>query len=214
MKMMLHNLKQKLLLVKNKIEWRKANNHNCTSIKTNVPANIAQIGNYTYGRLNIHYYNTDIEHLSIGNYCSIADNVHFFLAGEHDYKNLLTFPFKNRLSQYKINESTSKGPIVIDDDVWIGYGAIILSGVHIGQGAVIGAGSIVAKDVPPYAIYAANRIISKRFSDEITEKLMKVDYSKLMLHSVNENVDLFYKHITSENIDDILRCLENITRKE
>ena len=211
MKMMLYILKQKILLAKNKIEWRKANRHNYTSIEIGVPANIAQIGNYTYGKLKIHYYKTDKEYLSIGNYCSIADNVHFFLAGGHDYKNLLTYPFKNRISHYNIRESTSKGPIVIDDDVWIGYGAIILSGVHIGQGAVIGAGSVVAKDIPPYAIYAANRIISKRFSDEIVEKLLKVDYSKLMFSAVEKDVDLFYEHISSENIDDVLQRLENIT---
>ena len=79
---------------------------------------------------------------------------------------------------------------------------------------MIGAGYVVAKDVPPYAIYAANRIISKRFSDEIVEKLLKVDYSKLMFSAVEKDVDLFYEHISSENIDDVLHCLENITKEE
>ena len=211
---MLHDLKGKRILAKNKKKWRKANKHNYTSIEISVPANIAQIGNYTYGKLNIHYYGTQVERLVIGNFCSIADNVHFFLAGGHDYKNLLTYPFKNHLSHYKIRESISKGPIIIDDDVWIGYGAIILSGVHIGQGAVIGAGSVVAKDIPPYAIYVSNRIISKRFSDEMIEKLLKVDYNKLSFHAVEKNVDLFYEHIDSEKIDDVLQRLDNMTKEE
>ena len=210
----MYELKKKIQLAYNKMKWRKENKHNLTSIEISVPTNIAEIGNFTYGKLNIHYYKTDTEHLRIGNFCSVADNVHFFLAGGHDYKNLLTYPFKNRLSQYKIMESTSKGPIIIDDDVWIGYGVIILSGVHIGQGAVIGAGSVVAKDVPPYSIYAGNRIISRRFSDEIIEKLLMVDYSKLTFQAVENNIDLFYKHINSENIDDVLQCFKKITEEE
>lgn len=71
------------------------------------------------------------------------------------------------------HEATSKGDIVVKDDVWIGYGSIILSGVHIGQGAVIAAGSVVSHDVPPYAIVGGvpARLIKYRFSEEMTKKL-------------------------------------------
>ena len=71
----------------------------------------------------------------------------------------------------------TKGPIIVEDDVWIGFGSIILSGVRIGKGSVIGAGSVVSKDVPPYSIYAGNKVIRPRFKDEeVVDYLHSLDY--------------------------------------
>ena len=78
------------------------------------------VGRYTYGKLNIHSFLNENEYLRIGSFCSIADDVHFFTGGNHRYNCMMTYPFKNKLSKNKIYEATTKGPIVIEDDVWIG----------------------------------------------------------------------------------------------
>ena len=176
-------------------KWRAMNPHNETSVGTNVPLSLLSVGRYTYGKLNVRSYHSSNEGLKIGSYCSIARDVNFILGGGHDYHNIMTFPLKNKLSQGKYLEATSKGPITIDDDVWIGYGAMILSGVHIGQGAVIGAGSVVAKDIPPYAIYAGGKIVRYRFPEEIINELLKIDFSKLTLEDVRNHLDVFYRPV-------------------
>lgn len=86
--------------------------------------------------------------------------------------------------EYIINSGGVKSPkwnvnIVVEDDVWIGYDALILPGVTIGRGSIIGARSVVTKDIPPYSVYAGTRIVKSRFSDKIIEKLMRIDYSKV-----------------------------------
>lgn len=80
-----------------------------------------------------------------------------------------------------IREAYSNGPIVVSDDVWSGIDTMVMSGVTIGQGAVVAARSVVVKDVPPYAIVGGNpaKIIKYRFSSEIIEKLLKVNFKKL-----------------------------------
>lgn len=73
------------------------------------------------------------------------------MSGEHNYSCFSTYPFHRYVIDGSF-ESISKGPIILEDDVWIGENCIILSGVKIGQGAVIAAGAIVTNDIPPYAI--------------------------------------------------------------
>lgn len=94
-------------------------------------------------------------------------------------------------------DSISKGDIIIQDDVWIGYGAIILSGVKIGKGAVIGAGCVVAKDVKPYEIVIGNpmRSLGNRFDDEIISKLINIDYNSFNKTFLLENLDVFYSGV-------------------
>ncbi len=95
-------------------------------------------------------------------------------------------------------EAKTKGDIIVDDDVWIGYGATILSGVHIGQGAVVAAGAVVSKDVPPYAIVGGvpAKVIKYRFNQEMIHELLNVDYSKLTKKMVEEHVGDLYKPLT------------------
>ena len=94
-------------------------------------------------------------------------------------------------------EAFSKGDIFIDDDVWIGYRSTIMSGIHIGRGAVIAAGSVVTKDVPPYAIVGGvpAKVIKYRFDNEIREFASRVDYNKFDKDFVRENLDLLYKEV-------------------
>ena len=81
--------------------------------------------------------------------------------------------------------------------MWIGYRATILSGVHIGQGAVIAAGAVVTKDVPPYAIVGGvpARVIKFRFGEEVLTRLGKLDYSKLSEIWIKEHIDELYETV-------------------
>ena len=106
-------------------------------------------------------------------------------------------------------EAFSKGNIVVEDDVWIGYGATILSGVHIGRGAVIAAGAVVTKDVDAYAIVGGipARILRYRFPEEIREKVSRLNFEKFNLNQVKKSLGLLYSPVDSENIDEIIRRL-------
>ncbi len=93
-------------------------------------------------------------------------------------------------------EAKSKGSIIIEDDVWLGYGCMILSGVKISKGSVIGSGAVVAKDIPPYSIVVGNpgQVIKKRFSDDKITELLKIDLLEYFDKNKN-NLDLLYQKI-------------------
>lgn len=114
--------------------------------------------------------------LTIGSYCSIGPGVLFLCKVDHPLDYPSTFPFRTLLwnKNQGNKDATTKGPIQLGHDVWIGARAIILSGVTIGTGAVVAAGAVVTKDVPPYAIVGGNpaRLIRKRFDDGRIEKLL------------------------------------------
>ena len=178
------------ITMKNK-RWRKLNRHNKTCIKSIFPFECVQVGNYTYGDLIVKYYRTEYEKLVIGNFCSIGPNVEFYLGGEHNYKNVSTYPLKSILF-CTTWETISKGPIIIEDDVWIGANCIVLSGVTIGQGAIIGAGSVVSTDIPPYSIYANSKIIKYRFDLETCKKLLEFDFSRLTKNDILDHIEQMY----------------------
>lgn len=161
-KQIIHKIVDAFKLYLFQIKWLSDNKRNNTKAGTVFPSDRVSVGHHTYGTLNVYSYNSANEKLKIGCYCSIAGNVRFLLGGEHSYKALSTYPFREYFSPEKENTLT-KGPIVIGDDVWIGRDTLILSGVSIGKGAVIAAGSVVAKDVPPYGIYINGEVRKYRF---------------------------------------------------
>ena len=174
------DLKVHLSLICFRKEWRALNSHNGTSAVNMFPVEKVSVGNATYGGLKVLAFDNPAEKLSIGSYCSIAESVTFLLGGEHGYQTLSTFPVWSHVLGYGSNGVTpSKGPIIVEDDVWIGYGATILSGVTIGKGSIIAAGSVVAKDVPPYAIWAGHKVIKYRFPDEIIDQIIDTDLAKI-----------------------------------
>ena len=161
------------------------------------------VGKGSYGELNVVDFGNEHK-LIIKNYVSIAQQVTFILDAGHYTDRISTYPFKVKSLKIQKQEAFGKGDIVIDDDVWIGYGAIIMSGVTIGQGAVIAAGAVVTKDVEPYAIVGGvpAKLIKKRFSDEIIETLMKIDYLRLTRKSIAENIDKLYQELNNvEQLD-------------
>ena len=115
-----------------------------------------------------------------------------------------TYPFRVGILGDKI-EAFGKGDITVDDDVWIGFGATILSGVHIHQGAVVAAGAVVSKDVPPYAIVGGTpaKVIRYRFEKPVIDFLLTLDYGKLDEELIRQYVDELYKPIGGMKLDDI-----------
>ena len=191
--------------------WRSINQHNMTNIieDTRRYKDII-VGKGTYGDINASIHGVGDEKLIIGNYCSIAPGVRFIVSSDHSYKGLSTYPFKVWNLDYDW-EAKSKGSIIVNDDVWICANAIILSGVTIGQGAIIGAGAVVTKNVPPYAIVVGNpaKIIKYRFEPEIIEKLLTFDFSKLTEERIKKIGTKLYKEITKENVDELLKEFSN-----
>ena len=191
-----------------KDKWRKKNKHNFTVAYDVFNIKKVEVGKGTYGSLNVHTYGNNKEKLIIGNFCSISDSVDFILGGNHRYSTITTFPVRNKLIDNE-NESICKGPIIIKDDVWIGFGCKILSGVEIGQGSIIAAGSVVTRNVEPYAIYGGvpAKLIKMRFNDSIIKKLMTLDYTNVdvdKLIKLNEELD---KEINDKNVDKIIKKL-------
>lgn len=138
-----------------------------------------QIGEWTYGNPIIRKGDSTTR-LEIGKYCSIASGVQILLGGEHRKDWVTTYPFNVIFPEAKSIEGhpASKGDISIGNDVWIGLNAIILSGVQIGNGAIVGAGSVIVKNVPAYSIVAGNpsRVLGFRFPIEIIEELEKIQW--------------------------------------
>lgn len=195
--MLLYYLKRQI----NKYKWRKQNKNNFTRYN-NIFGDMKKIhiGNFTYGDIYVSSPNNNYE-LNIGNFCSIGGNVKFLLGVDHVTNLISTYPFHSNILHNGI-DAISKGDILIDDDVWIGENAIILSGVHIGQGAVVAAGSVVTKDVPPYAIVGGVpvKVIKYRFNQGLIKELLKIDYSKLTEKQIQEHINDLYSLDVETNL--------------
>jgi virginiamycin A acetyltransferase len=132
----------------------------------------------------LYHYPINKDKLIIGKFCSIACGAKFiFNSANHTQKSLSTYPFPIFYEEWDKTMNVceawdKKGDIVIGNDVWIGFEAVIMSGVHIGDGAIIGTRALVTKDVPPYAIVGGMpaKIIRKRFEDSVIEELLKIQW--------------------------------------
>lgn len=131
----------------------------------------------------LYHYPINGDKLVIGKFCSIACGAKFmFTSANHKMSSLSTYPFPIFYEEWGLdvkdicNAWDNKGDIVIGNDVWIGYEAVIMSGVTIGDGAIIGTRAVVTKDVPPYTIVGGvpAKPIRKRFDDATIERLIKL----------------------------------------
>jgi len=166
-----------------------------------------EIGDFTYGYPYVFSWDENTI-LKIGKYCSIANNVKIFLGGNHRIDWVTTYPFmkfKNEWPAAKIisGHPSTKGDVIIGNDVWIGYGATILSGIKINNGAVIAAQSVVTKDVPAYACVGGNpaKILKRRFDKKMINKLLKLNWWDWEKNKIDMNVSL----LCSNNLEEIIK---------
>ena len=133
----------------------------------------------------LYHYPIHREKLIIGKFCSIACGMKFlFNCANHTQKSLSTYTFPLFYEEWELEKSNittawdNKGDIVIGNDVWIGYEAVIMAGVHIGDGAIIAARAVVTKDVPPYTIVGGTpaKEIRKRFDADVIQQLLMLKW--------------------------------------
>ena len=153
------------------------------------------VGDYTYGFRpeSFFSYHPD-DRVRIGKFCSLADGVKFVF-GHHPTNQVATYPFRALCCGYaSYYDAKSKGHIEIGNDVWIGLNVIILSGVKIGDGAVIAAGSVVTKSIPAYSIYGGvpAKFIKHRLHDDHISELLKIKWWNWPIEKIRENEALFY----------------------
>lgn len=211
-KQILINWISRVELISFQLKWRERNKNNRTSAENTFPVEKVTVGDHSYGPLNVISFGHPDERLQIGNYCSIAKNVKFLLSGEHNYRRFSTYPFDKILGSGKV-ECECRGAIILEDDVWIGYGCIILSGCRIGKGAVIGAGSIVAKDIPPYTVYVGNKVLKQRFSERVINRLYEVDYKSISVENIVKNYSILAEPVTDDNLEKLVSLLERVEEK-
>ena len=157
-------------------------------------------GRRSYGIVNIKIKSwNEGAHLFIGSFCSIANNQIVFLGGNHRSDWCTTFPFgsifKEEYPAGKVNgrgHPASKGHVVIENDVWIGAGCTIMSGIRIGSGSIVAAKSVVVKDVEPYTIVGGNpaKPIKKRFPSHIIDELLEIKWWDRSDEEINQIVPL------------------------
>lgn len=134
-----------------------------------------------------------LEGIKIGDFSSIASNV-VIQEDYHDYNRVSSYFFNQNIFKEDIKSDIfTKGKIIIEEDVWIGSNSTILSGVKVGRGAIIGAGSVVTKDVPKYAIVAGNpsKIIKYRFDDATINYLETSKWWEWDLNEIKNNKKFF-----------------------
>jgi len=156
----------------------------------------------------LYHYPINHDKLIIGKFCSIACGAKFlFNSANHTLSSLSTYPFPLFFEEWNLEKKdvtkswNNKGNIIIGNDVWIGYEAVILAGVTIGDGAIIGTRAVVTKDVPPYTIVGGipAKPIKKRFSEEIISKLLDIQWWNWSDEKIAKNI----KAIQTGKIDEL-----------
>jgi len=201
------------------------------SIKDHVKAKHIIVGDYSYysgyyhGRpfedsvmyldeADNHRTDHETDRLVIGKFCSIATGVKFMMGGTqgHNYEWIASYPLDfleedfDGYNKVAPKAHKLKGDTVIGNDVWIGAEAMIMPGVKISDGAVIGARSLVTKDIGPYEIWGGNpaKLIKKRFCDEDIEKLLQIKWWDWSLDEIKANLDL----IRSSDVDSLWKRVQ------
>ena len=144
-----------------------------------------------------HHYDFIGDKLIIGKFCAIAKGVEFIMNGaNHKMNGFTTYPFNIMANGWEKNTPSFtdlpiKGDTVIGNDVWIGQNVTVLPGVHIGDGCIIGANSVVASDIPPYTVAAGNscKVKKTRFDDKTIEFLLKLKWWDWNIEKISANLD-------------------------
>ena len=159
-----------------------------------------------------HLYEWNGDRLIIGKFCQIAAGVEFVMNGaNHQMNAVTTFPFYTlqgwNMKAPALSDLPLKGDTVIGNDVWIGQNATIMPGVHIGDGAIIGANSTVAGEVQPYTIVAGNpaRLIRKRFDDEMIDLLERFAWWDKPIDEINALIPI----LTSSDLEKVRKEIKS-----
>lgn len=142
------------------------------------------------------------EFVKVGNYSSIAEGCFF-----HSPDNHYCVENKKYVSTFNFKQAKSRGDTEIGNDVWIGRGAIVLDGVRIGDGSIIGAHTVVTKDVPPFSVVAGNpgRVVRTRFSSEQIKALNEIRWWDWGENTINNVVNSGH----FEDIDQFIEIYSN-----
>lgn len=147
----------------------------------------------------LYHYPVNHDKLIMGKFCSVACGARFlFNSANHTMTSLTTYPFPLFFEEWGLEKKNvteawdNAGDIVIGNDVWIGYEAVVLAGVTIGDGAIIGVRAVVTRDVPPYTIVGGlpAKMIRKRFDDETITKLLQMRWWEWPEEMIAENIQL------------------------
>ena len=165
------------------------------------------VGEYTYyddinGAENFeshvtHHYDFIGDKLIIGKFCAIAKGIEFIMNGaNHRINSITTYPFNImgngwEKSALSLSELKLKGDTIVGNDVWIGQNVTVLPAVHIGDGAIIGANSVVAKDIPPYSVAVGNpcEVKRKRFDEDLIEYLLQIKWWDWNTEKIFKNME-------------------------
>lgn len=147
--------------------------------------------------------NTTLKNAVVGKFCCISWNVCLYGGSSHNYgapSMYTAYHWKHIFGESVEKTGEEKSKTTIGNDVWIGNGAIVINGVSVGDGAIIGAGAVVTKDVPPYSVVAGvpAKVIKKRFSDDVIERLEKIQWWNWPLSTISENEKLLRIDTISE----------------
>lgn len=178
------------------------------------------IGKYTYGANNIKFIDLEFGSVAIGSFCSIAGGVTIFAAGNHPIDQVTTYPFGHtgHMTGWESEgfiaegQNLSKGPVSIGSDVWIGANSTIMSGIHIGHGAIIAANSHVVKNVEDYAIVGGNpaHLIRYRFTPNQIKLLVEMAWWNWDDEIIRKCQTLLSMKLT----DEVLQELASYKRKD
>ena len=209
----------------NRPDWRrihplKSRDESVTYIKpTLIGIKNIKVGEYTYydgqnftSRVT-HHYDFIGDKLIIGKFCQIGRSVEFIMNGaNHQMNSVSTYPFYIfkgwEQEPPKMEDLPFKGDTIVGNDVWIGQNAVILPGVHIGDGCIIGANAVVASDIPPYSVAVGNpaRVIKKRFDDELITLLEQLKWWNFSINKIQKFISL----LSNGDIEYVKEEIKNI----
>lgn len=203
---MINFIISKIKTIKFRLQWRLLNKHNFTVAASVFPVNNVKVGKMSYGPIDVKCFGNTNEGLVIGDYVSIANNVLFLLGGNHQTNSITSYPLYSKLIEVSPElDAMTKGQIVIGNEVWIGNNALILSGVSVGKGAIIAAGSVVTKNVDAYSIVGGNpaKLIRFRFNEEILGALKDFNLSDYDEDVIKNNIGAFYSTLEINQLEKI-----------
>lgn len=180
------------------------------------------VGDFTYiadsdfERHVTHHYEWNGDKLIIGKFCQIAKGVEFVMNGaNHQMNAVSTFPFYTlegwNMNPPKMTDLPLKGDTIIENDVWIGQNAVILPGVHIGNGAIIGANSVVGCDVEPYTIVVGNpaKALRKRFDDELIQLMLEWNWWDKSIDEIDSLIPI----LTNSTLEEVKKNIRDLLKK-